>query len=69
MKKLFMVCGAGHFDTAYFDNKQLAKKCRDERQASGHNTCVSKGPDHVDFGIRRVNSTHPKKKGGESWKK
>ena len=61
MKRLFKVIGGGIDGVVYFDKKSDAKKVRDEYVASGHNACVSKGPDHAGYKVVRSNSTHPKR--------
>ena len=60
MKRLFEVTSRDT-KTAYFDNKILAKKYRDECIEAGHRACVSKGPYHAGFGIVHPNSIHPKR--------
>ncbi len=44
---------------SFFDSKQEAKGKRDENPGL---YCVTKGLDHKDFGIKRPQSIHPKRK-------
>ena len=61
MKRLFQVNTS---PVSFFDNKKDAKAARDDLiPAMDHKPAhyalhVSKGPDHTDFGVKRVGRTH-----------